>query len=214
MTATTVIAPPGPPFEFSAENVELAQQIIAKYPAGRQASAVMPLLTLAQRQNGGWLTMPALDYVAAYLDMPPIRVYEVATFYTMYKLKPIGRHHLEVCTNVPCWLRGSDEVVGACKRKLGIEVGQTSADGLFTLSEAECLGACVNAPMMQIGDDYYEDLSPASVEAILDALTRGETPKAGSQIGRRGAEPVGGLTTLTSMPGAPPARQRVRGGEA
>ena len=124
----------------------------------------MPLLALAQRQNGGWLTMPALDYVAAYLDMPPIRVYEVATFYTMYKLKPIGRHHLEVCTNVPCWLRGSDEIVGTCKRKLGIEVGQTTADGLFTLSEAECLGACVNAPMMQIA----ARLSDAEIKAVAD----------------------------------------------
>ena len=139
--------------------------------------------------------------------MPPIRVYEVATFYTMFNLQPVGRHHVQVCTNLPCWLRGSDEIVETCRRKLGIGIGETTADGLFTLSEAECLGACVNAPMVQIGDDYYEDLSPESMETILDALARGETPKAGSQIGRRGAEPAGGLTTLTST-------QRRRAGDA
>jgi NADH dehydrogenase (ubiquinone) flavoprotein 2 len=201
MTETTEIAPPGPPFDFSAENFELARRIIAKYPKGRQASAVLALLDLAQRQNGGWLTLPTLDYVAHFLDMPPIRVYEVATFYTMFNLHPVGRHHVQICTNLPCWLRGSDNIVEACRRRLGIGLGETTEDGLFTLSETECLGACVNAPMAQIGDDYYEDLSPESMEKILDALARGETPKAGSQIGRRGAEPAGGLTTLTSAGG-------------
>jgi NADH-quinone oxidoreductase E subunit len=210
MTATTEIAPPGPPFEFSPENLDEARRIIAKYPTGRQASAVLPLLHLAQGQNGGWLTLPTLDYIADFLKMPPIRVYEIATFYTMFKLRPIGRHNIEVCTNLPCWLRGSDEILETCRRKLGIEVGGTTADGLFTLSEAECLGACVNAPMAQIGDDYYEDLSPESMTNILDSLARGERPKAGSQIGRKGAEPAGGLTSLTSAQGE--QRRPVSGG--
>ena len=201
MTETTEIAPPGPPFDFSADNFELARRIIAKYPKGRQASAVLPLLGLAQRQNGGWLTLPALDYVAHFLGMLPIRVYEVATFYTMFNLHPVGQHHVQVCTNLPCWLRGSDSIVETCRRRLGIEIGETTEDGLFTLSEAECLGACVNAPMAQIGDDYYEDLSLESMEKILNALAHGKTPKAGSQIGRHGAEPASGLTTLTSAPG-------------
>jgi NADH dehydrogenase (ubiquinone) flavoprotein 2 len=210
MTATTEIAPPGPPFEFSPENLDEARRIIAKYPSGRQASAVLPLLHLAQGQNGGWLTLPTLDYIADFLKMPPIRVYEIATFYTMFKLRPIGRHNIEVCTNLPCWLRGSEEILETCRRKLGIEVGGTTTEGLFTLSEAECLGACVNAPMAQIGDDYYEDLSPESMTNILDALARGERPKAGSQIGRKGAEPAGGLTSLMSARGE--QRRPVSGG--
>ena len=200
MTAASEIASPGPPFEFSTENFELVRRIIARYPEGRQASALLPLLDLAQRQNGGWLTLPALDYLADFLGVPPIRVYEVATFYTMFNLRPVGRHHVQVCTNLPCWLRGSDDIIETCRRRLDIEIGGTAKDGLFTLSEVECLGACVNAPMAQIGDDYYEDLSPENMEKILDALARGETPKAGSQIGRRGAEPACGPTTLTSGP--------------
>jgi NADH dehydrogenase (ubiquinone) flavoprotein 2 len=198
MTAAATIAPSGPPFEFSADNLERARAFIAKYPEGRHASAVMPLLDLAQRQNGGWLTLQALDYVADYLGMARIRVYEVATFYTMFNLKPIGRHHVQVCTNVPCWLMGSDDIVATCRRHLDVEMGGTTADGQFTLSEAECLGACVNAPMVQIGDDYYEDLTPERMQAILEALARGETPKAGPQSGRKAAEPAGGLTTLTT----------------
>ncbi|MBK8209998.1 MAG: NADH-quinone oxidoreductase subunit NuoE [Rhodospirillales bacterium] len=203
MTEQNEVAVSGPPFVFSKENLDVARGHIGKYPAGREASAVLPLLHLAQRQNGGFLTLQALDYVADFLHMPHMRVYEVATFYSMFKLQPMGRHHVEVCTNVPCWLRGSSDILAACRNKLGIEVGETTADGAFTLSEAECLGACVNAPMAQIGDDYYEDLTPESTTAILEALARGEKPKAGSQIGRRGAEPVGGLTSLTTMPGAP-----------
>lgn len=210
MTETTEIALPGPPFEFSPENLDEARRIIAKYPTGRQASAVLPLLHLAQSQNGGWLTLPTLDYIADFLKMPPIRIYEIATFYTMFKLRPIGRNHIEVCTNLSCWLRGSDEILDTCRRKLGIEVGETTVDGMFTLSEAECLGACVNAPMAQIGDDYYEDLSPESITSVLDSLARGERPKAGSQIGRNGAEPAGGLTSLTSTLGE--QRRPVSGG--
>ena len=136
------------PFSFTSESEEKAAEILKKYPDGREMSAVMPLLDLAQRQNGGWLSQEAMDYVAERLSMPLIRVYEVATFYTMYNLKPMGRHHIEVCTNLPCWLNGSDEVIGACKDSLGIIVGETTEDWMFTLSEVECLGACVNAPMM------------------------------------------------------------------
>ena len=183
-------------FTFDAENLERAAAIIAKYPEGRQTSAVMPLLDLAQRQNDGWLPKAAMDTVAVMLDMPLIRVYEVATFYTMYNLKPVGKHHVQVCTNLPCWLRGSDAIADACKRKLGIDFGMTTEDGMFTLSEVECLGACVNAPMMQIGDDYYEDLDSDSAGAIMDELKSGGAPKPGSQTGRHGSEPAGGLTSL------------------
>ena len=183
-------------FAFSAENLKKAEAIVAKYPPGRQASAVMPLLDLAQRQSDGWLPQAAMDYVADYLKMPPIRVYEVATFYTMYNLKPMGKHHVQVCTNLPCWLRGSDTIVETCRRTLGVDLGGTTADGQFTLNEAECLGACANAPMMQIGDDYYEDLDPETVRAVLAALKRGENPKTGSQAGRWSCEPKAGLTTL------------------
>ena len=189
-------------FAFTPENDAAAQAIIAKYPAGRQASAVLPLLDLAQRQNDGWLSQPAIEYVAEYLGMPRIRVQEVASFYTMFNLRPVGRHHVQVCTNLPCWLRGSDGIVGECRRSLGVDIGETTDDGEFTLSEVECLGACVNAPMMQIGDDYYEDLTPESTGEIIAALRAGKTPKPGSQIGRRGGEPAGGLTSLTEVPPA------------
>jgi len=186
-------------FAFTHENLEQAKVILAKYPEGRQASAVMPLLDLAQRQNGGWIPQPAMDVIADMLDMPVIRVYEVATFYTMYNLHPIGKHHVQVCTNLPCWLRGSDDVMKTCKKILGIGAGQTTDDGLFTVNEMECLGACVNAPMMQIGDDYYEDLDIDSTESILRMLKAGRAPKPGSQIGRKSCEPMGGLTSLTEL---------------
>lgn len=189
----------GDVFAFTDDSLAQAKREIAKYPPGRQASAVMPLLDIAQRQNGGWLSRAAIECVAAMLDMPEMRVFEVASFYTMYNLKPVGRHHVQVCTNLPCWLRGSDGVAQACRKTLGIEFGETTGDGLFTLSEVECLGACVNAPMMQIGDDYYEDLDPGTAQAILSRLKRGETPKAGSQTGRRSCEPAGGLTSLTGQ---------------
>ncbi len=177
-------------FAFTPENLKKAEAAIAKYPDGRQASAVMPLLDLAQRQNEGWLPRVAMDAVAGMLEMPPIRVYEVATFYTMYNLKPVGKHHVQVCTNLPCWLRGSDEIAGGCRKSLGIDFGMTTEDGMFTLSEVECLGACANAPMMQIGDDYYEDLDAKSTESILDELKAGGEPKPGPQRGRHGSEPA------------------------
>ncbi len=196
MTGSHQDIDPPETFEFDAGNLELAKTFIAKYPEGWQASAVMPILDLAQRQSGGWLPKAAMDTVAGILDMPPIRVYEVATFYTMYNLKPVGKHHVQVCTNLPCWLQGSDAVTGACRKSLGINFGMTTEDGMFTLSEVECLGACVNAPMMQIGDDFYEDLDSGSTEEILESLKAGETPKPGSQTGRHTCEPAGGLTVL------------------
>ncbi len=188
-------------FAFTAENVEKAQKIIAKYPPRRQASAVMPLLDMAQRQHQNWLPQAAMNMVAEMLEMPRIRVYEVATFYTMYNLAPVGQHFVQVCTTTPCWLRGSDDVVAACKNKLGIGLGETTADGKFTVIEVECLGACVNAPMVQINDDYYEDLTAESTEALLDALSKGEKPKVGSQSGRHASEPAGGPTTLRAFMG-------------
>lgn len=183
-------------FEFAPETMKKARVEIAKYPEGRQQSAVMPLLDLAQRQHDGWLPRVAMDYVADLLEVPRIIAYEVATFYTMYNLAPIGKYHVQVCTNLSCWLRGSDEIVEACERIVGVKMGSTSEDGIFKLSEAECLGACVNAPMMQIDDDYYEDLDAGSTESILTELKLGETPRTGSQIGRTSCEPIGGLTSL------------------
>ena len=184
-------------FEFTAENLERAKAHIAKYPPGRQASAVLPLLWIAQYQNDGWLPRAAMDYVAKVLEMAPIRVYEVATFYTMFNLRPVGRYLLQACTTTPCWLRGSDAMVEACERKLGIGIGGTTPDRLFTLVEVECLGACVNAPILQVNDDFYEDLDGPATEALLDALRDGKPPPSGSMIGRQGSEPVTGRTTLT-----------------
>ena len=186
-------------FAFTPEYDEKAKAYIARYPEGRHFSAVMPLLDLAQRQNGGWLNQAAMDYVASYLDMPTIRVYEVATFYTMYNLKPVGKVHVQVCTTTPCWLRGSDEIVETCKDVLGIGMGETTEDGMFTLGEVECAGACVNAPVIQVGDDYYEDLDAASTKAMLEAFKRGDALKAGPQNGRQTSAPDGGPTTLLEM---------------
>jgi NADH-quinone oxidoreductase subunit E len=190
-------------FEFTPEYLDRAQWFIAKYPPGREASAVLPLLDLAQRQHGGWLPRVAMDYVAHLLGMPPIRVYEVATFYSMFNLRPVGRYLLQICKTTPCWLRGSDEITAVCERKLGIGMGGTSADGLFTLVEVECLGACVNAPVIQVNDDLYEDLDGPTTEVLLDACRAGTPPPVGSMSGRQGSMPVGGKTTLTEP--LPPA---------
>ncbi|MGZ8313213.1 MAG: NADH-quinone oxidoreductase subunit NuoE [Allosphingosinicella sp.] len=193
-------------FAFTPENEALAKTFVGRYPPGRQQSAVIPLLDLAQRQVGsetqtqGWLPIPVIEYVAAYLGMPNIRTYEVATFYTMFNLAPVGRYHVQVCGTTPCLLRGSDEVFAACKAK-GLSKGRTTDDGLFTLNEVECLGACANAPMVQINDDNYEDLSFDSMTAILDALARGETPKPGPQVARQTSCPEGDPTTLPEMVG-------------
>ena len=190
-------------FNFTPENLEQAKAHIAKYPPGRQASAVLPLLWIAQYQNGGWLPKAAMDYIAELLAMAPIRVYEVATFYTMFNLRPVGRYLLQACTTTPCWLRGSDAVVEACERELGIAVGGSTPDGLFTLVEVECLGACVNAPILQVDDDFYEDMDAEKVTALLDALRRGERPTPGSMAGRQTSAPEGGPTTLTTLQFAP-----------
>ena len=187
-------------FAFSPESEALAKKIVARYPDGRQASAVIPLLDLAQRQNGGWLSSEAIEYVAGYLNMAPIRAHEVATFYSMFNLKPVGKYFIQVCRTTPCWLCGSDELTNTCRKKLGIEIGGTSDDGMFSLVEVECLCACVNAPMVQINDDYYEDLTPETFEKVLDALRAGEPVPIGSQSGRQGSAPAGGPQTLTDVP--------------
>lgn len=192
-------------FAFTDANMARAKELISHYPEGRQASAVMGLLDLAQRQVGadtqtqGWLPVPVIEYVAGLLDMPYMRAYEVATFYTMYNLAPVGRFHVQVCGTTPCMLRGSDEIIAACKRR-GMAKGATTADGLWTLTEVECMGNCSSAPMVQINDDNYEDLTPERIDAVLDALARGESPKVGTQEpGRHTVEPLGGPTTLKEM---------------
>ena len=176
-------------FAFTPENLETAKKVIAKFPVHREASAVIPLLQLAQAQHNNWLPVAAMDMIAEMLEMPPVRVYEVASFYTMFNRAPVGKYLLQVCTTTPCWLRGSDDIKHVCKSKLGISDGQTSADGNFTLMEVECLGACVNAPMVQINDDYYEDLTADSFATICDDLAAGRKPTIGSQQGRQGSHP-------------------------
>lgn len=190
-------------FAFEDETAAEIDRWITKYPPGRQASAVLPALYAVQaqmrRQTGSaWVPRPAMDAVAHRLGMPPIRVYEVATFYLMLNTAPIGRYHLQICTTTPCWLRGSDDVVAACRRVSGIKGWkETSADGLFTMTEVECIGSCVNAPVLQIDDDVYEDLDAESTTRLLEMLKRGETlPPPGSMIGRQTSAPEGGPTTL------------------
>ena len=184
-------------FAFTKTNIKLAETAIAKYPLGRQQSAVLPLLDLAQRQTGGWLPKAAIRAVAEQLRMPEMRAFEVATFYTMFNLAPVGKHLVQVCRTTPCWLLGSDALSDACRDQLGIELGETTGDGLFTLVEVECLGACVNAPMVQINDHYYEDLDPERLRGVLEKLAAGKRIKHGSQApGRTFSEPLGGRTTL------------------
>lgn len=155
-------------FSFTQENLVKAEAIIAKYPEGRQKSATLPLLDLAQRQNNGWLSVAAIEYVANFLGEPYMRVYEVASFYSMFYLKPVGKYHIQVCGTTPCWLRGAADIVKACENRLGIKCGETSEDGLFSISEVECLGACINAPVVQINDDYYENLDEQKIAEIID----------------------------------------------
>lgn len=192
-------------FAFTAEWNAKAKAAIARYPEGRQRSAVMALLDYAQRQVGeetqtqGWLPIPVMEYVASYLDMPIIRVVEVATFYFMYNLVPVGRFHVQVCGTTPCMLRGSDDLLATCKAR-GMKMGHTTDDGLWTLTEVECIGNCATAPVVQINDDNFEDLTADRLNTVLDALARGETPKSGTQEpGRHTSEPLGGPTTLTKM---------------
>ena len=192
-------------FAWSKANAKTADMYIGRYPAGRQQSAVMALLDLAQRQVGeetqtqGWLPVPVIEYVAGYLGMPYMRTYEVATFYTMYNLAPVGRYHVQVCGTTPCMLRVSDDILAACKSR-GLLKGATTPDGMFTLTEVECMGNCASAPMVQINDDNYEDLNHSSMTAILKDLAEGKQPKVGTQLpGRHTVEPYGGATTLHAM---------------
>jgi NADH-quinone oxidoreductase E subunit len=190
-------------FAFDAESEARIASIIRRYPEGKQASAVIPLLYVVQKQMGrltgsAWVPRVAMDVVADRLSMPPIRVYEVATFYFMFNTKPVGRYHLQVCGTTPCWLRGSDDVLRACKDAGALKgYGDTSADGLFTLTEVECMGACVNAPMIAVDDDYYEDLDYESTVTLIESLKRGERPTPGSVKGRQASAPEGGPMVLT-----------------
>jgi len=186
-------------FKFTAENEKEIKRIIAKYPKGRQASAVMPLLDLAQRQHDNWIPMAAIEAIAVRLDMAEIRVLEVATFYTMFNLKPVGKYFLQACTTTPCWLRGSDEMMRCIKDRYGIASGQTSDCGRFSLLEVECLGACVNAPILQVNDDFYEDLDYQTTGALLGSLEADAPLPVGSVVGRSGSEASGGGTTLAAV---------------
>ncbi|XP_037971640.2 probable NADH dehydrogenase [ubiquinone] flavoprotein 2, mitochondrial [Plutella xylostella] len=194
---------PGIKFEFTPENQKRADALLSIYPEGHKRAAMIPLLDLAQRQHGGWLPISAMHKVAEILNLPRMRVYEVATFYTMFIRKPIGKYHIQICTTTPCWLRGSDAVLQAIKEAAGVEVGGTSACGKFSLSEVECLGACVNAPMVQVNDDYFEDLSVEDTKEIIEKLKKDEKPLAGPRSGRFASEPLGGLTSLSEEPKGP-----------
>ena len=186
-------------FAFTRENEAETKRIVAKYPKGREASAVMPLLDLAQRQHDNWIPMKAIELIAKKLDMAEIRVLEVATFYTMFNLKPVGKYFLQACTTTPCWLRGSDNMMRCIKDRYGISSGETSECGRFTLLEVECLGACVNAPILQVNDDFYEDLDYASTGALLDSLEADEPLLVGSVTGRSGSESASGATSLAAL---------------
>ena len=194
-------------FEFNKKFEKLVKDTVVLYPAGRQQSAVMPLLDIAQRQvaeegatstpaYGGWIPRAAMDYIAERLDMHKVKVYEVASFYSMYNTAPVGQYLVQFCTTTPCWLCGSNEIVKATIEHLGIGMGETTPDGKFTLMEVECLGACVNAPMVQINDDYYEDLTPQSIKAILNRLMEDLKPTIGSQTGRKASMASSGPTSL------------------
>ena len=188
-------------FEFTEANRAEADRILARYPAGGRQSALLPLLHLAQAQHGGWLPQAALDHLADLLGIPKIRVYEVASFYDMYNTVPVGRIQVRVCTTTPCWLCGSVDVVRACKDTLGVGIGESTPDGRFFLREFECLGACSNAPVLWIDDDFYEDIDYAGTKTVLEALMRGEKPKPGPQNGRTASMPLGGKTTLLDADG-------------
>jgi NADH-quinone oxidoreductase subunit E len=193
-------------FAFDAESEAQIAKVLARYPEAKKASATIPLLYVVQRQMGrstgsAWVPNVAMDEIAKRLGVAPIRVYEVATFYFMFNMKPIGKHHLQLCGTTPCMLRGSDDVMRACHDAAHVKVGQTSSDGLFTLTEVECLGACVNAPVLQVDDDYYEDLDYDRTVALIEALKRGERPKPGSTIGRQTSAPEGGPLTLLDVAG-------------
>ena len=198
-------------FAFDADSAAEIDRLVTKYPPGKQASAVIPALYVVQNQlkrltGSAWVPVKGMDAIAERLGMPPIRVYEVATFYFMFNMKPIGKYHLQLCTTTPCWLRGSDDIVAACRAATGIQGwGETSSDGLFTMTEVECVGACVNAPILQVDDDFHEDMNAERTTALIAALRRGEKPPMGSSIGRQTSAPEGGATTLTTLQFAPEA---------
>jgi NADH dehydrogenase (ubiquinone) flavoprotein 2 len=191
-------------FKFNADNLKKAEEIISHYPPQYKKAAVLPLLDLGQRQNKGWTSISVMNYVASLLEMPPMRVYEVATFYTMFNREPIGDNFIQVCTTTPCMLRGGEVILdAACKAAGGIKPGQTSKDGKFTVVEVECQGACANAPMMLVNEDFYEDLTTETTQKIMDAFAKGQKPKPGPQSGRQTCENSAGLTALTSKPYGP-----------
>jgi NADH-quinone oxidoreductase E subunit len=200
VSAAVTSMPPEEPktWSFSPENRAKVDAAMKKYPPGRQASAILLCLDLAQRQHG-WVPEAAIQHIAGILDLAPMRVSEVASFFTMIYRRPIGKYLLQVCGTTPCWLSGSDDIFAAIRAEIGIGPGETSADKLFTVVEVECLGACVNAPVVQVNDDFYEDLSKENVRAILRALKVGAPAKPGPQAGRHSSEPAGGATTLTTI---------------
>ena len=183
-------------FEFDNKNLESANKVILNYPEGKQQSAVMALLYLAQRQNDNWIPLVAIKYIAKFLNMPYIKVYEVATFYSMYNLAPVGKYFFQVCTTTPCMIRGAYKLIDVCKKKLSEKESKISKDGKTSWMEVECLGACVNAPMIQINDDYFEDLDPKKLEKIIDQINKNESPKPGSYSGRLSSEPENIRKTL------------------
>jgi len=189
-------------FKFNNKNLEEAQKIIKKYPEGKQQSAVMPLLYLAQKQNDNWIPLVAIKYIAKLLTMPYIRVYEVATFYTMYNLSPVGKYFFQICTTTPCMIRGAYDIVNTCKEKISDKENELSKDKTCSWMEVECLGACINAPMMQINDDYYEDLDKEKTEKIINQIQKGEKPKPGSYRGRKNSEPENNRKTLIDIKNA------------
>ena len=189
-------------FEFNDKNIELAKKMINNYPEGKQQSAVMSLLYLAQRQNNNWIPLAAMKYIAKFLNMPYIKVYEVATFYSMYNLSPVGKFFYQVCTTTPCMLRGAYKLVDVCKKKISNKENEISNDGNSSWMEVECLGACINAPMIQINDEYYEDLDEKKLENIIDQTMKGKTPKPGSYRGRVNSEPENNRTTLVGIKNA------------
>jgi len=193
-------------FSFSKENLVWAKEQVKKYPEGRQASAIIPLMWRAQEQAGGWLPEVAIRYVADLLGLAHIRALEVATFYTMFNLSPVGKFHVQLCGTTPCRLRGADDLEKICRKRIG-EQGEMTADGKFSWVEVECLGACVNAPMVQISADFYEDLDAKSFGKILDQLAAGKTPKPGPQVKRQLSAPVGGPTTLTDLSALPTSQR-------
>ena len=189
-------------FEFSKVNLEETKKIIKNYPENKQQSAVMALLYLAQKQNDNWIPLAAMKYIAKFISIPYIKVYEVATFYSMYNLSPVGKYFLQVCTTTPCMIRGAYDIVNVCKKKISENENELSKDKACSWIEVECLGACINAPMMQINDDYYEDLDKEKIEKIINQIQKGEKPKPGSYRGRKNSEPENNRKTLLNIKNA------------